>query len=185
MGRLSGGAGLAADGQPCIAPVSDYAGCVLFLKTSEEMPSATEVYRILRCMGERDLLGQFGAVLLGRAKAWSFDHPAPPASATPTRQASGPRCCARWRSTRRRQWRSSTLTSGIPTRSWSSPTAAWSGSMAPPGESPSPTERGPRHGGSRHTRRRRRSMWVMCRSGIGWSVRRGCCRFRRRRPRRG
>jgi hypothetical protein len=38
--------------------------------TPEEMPSATEVYRILRCMGERDLLGQFGAVLLGRAKAW-------------------------------------------------------------------------------------------------------------------
>jgi hypothetical protein len=29
-------------------------------------------------MGERDLLGQFGAVLLGRAKAWSFDHPVPP-----------------------------------------------------------------------------------------------------------
>jgi muramoyltetrapeptide carboxypeptidase LdcA involved in peptidoglycan recycling len=42
------------------------------------MPSATEVYRILRCMGERDLLGQFGAVLLGRAKAWSSGHPAPP-----------------------------------------------------------------------------------------------------------
>ena len=51
---------------------------MLFLETSEEMPSATEVYRILRCMGERDLLGQFGAILLGRAKAWSFDHPAPP-----------------------------------------------------------------------------------------------------------
>jgi len=62
----------------CVAPVSEYAGGVLFLETSEEMPAATEVYRILRCMGERDLLGRFGAVLLGRAKAWSFDHPAAP-----------------------------------------------------------------------------------------------------------
>ena len=51
---------------------------MLFLETSEEMPSATEVYRILRCMGERDLLGQFGAVLLGRPKAWSPGQPAPP-----------------------------------------------------------------------------------------------------------
>jgi muramoyltetrapeptide carboxypeptidase LdcA involved in peptidoglycan recycling len=63
----------------CIAPVSQYAGGVLFLETSEEMPPATEVYRILRCMGERDLLRQFGAVLIGRAKAWSFEHPAMPA----------------------------------------------------------------------------------------------------------
>ncbi len=63
----------------CVAPVSEYAGGVLFLETSEELPSATEVYRILRCMGERDLLRQFGAVLLGRAKAWSFDYPALPA----------------------------------------------------------------------------------------------------------
>ena len=62
----------------CIAPVPEYAGGVLFLETSEEMPSATEVYRILRGMGERDLLGQFGAVLLGRAKAWSFEHQNPP-----------------------------------------------------------------------------------------------------------
>uniref|UniRef100_UPI0033655AD9 S66 family peptidase n=1 Tax=Intrasporangium sp. TaxID=1925024 RepID=UPI0033655AD9 len=30
-----------------------YAGCILLLETSEEMPSATEVYRILRNMGER------------------------------------------------------------------------------------------------------------------------------------
>ena len=62
----------------CVAPVREYAGGVLFLETSEELPSATEVYRILRCMGERDLLGRFGAVLLARAKAWSFERPAPP-----------------------------------------------------------------------------------------------------------
>ncbi|GGM91618.1 LD-carboxypeptidase [Lentzea pudingi] len=47
-------------------------GQVLFFETSEEMPSATEVYRILRNMGERGLLRRFPAVLVGRAKAWSF-----------------------------------------------------------------------------------------------------------------
>jgi muramoyltetrapeptide carboxypeptidase LdcA involved in peptidoglycan recycling len=63
----------------CVAPAPEYAGGVLFLETSKELPSATEVYRMLRCMGERDLLGQFASVLLGRAKAWSSGHPAPPA----------------------------------------------------------------------------------------------------------
>ena len=62
----------------CIAPVPEYAGRVLIAETSEDLPSATEVYRMLRSMGERGLLGQFGAVLVGRAKAWSFDHPAAP-----------------------------------------------------------------------------------------------------------
>ncbi|GHH41306.1 S66 family peptidase [Lentzea cavernae] len=47
-------------------------GRVLFFETSEEMPSATEVYRILRNMGERGLLHRFPAVLVGRAKAWFF-----------------------------------------------------------------------------------------------------------------
>jgi muramoyltetrapeptide carboxypeptidase LdcA involved in peptidoglycan recycling len=54
-----------------------YSGCVLLLETSEEMPSATEVYRILRNMGERGLLQQFPAVLVGRAKAWERDCPRP------------------------------------------------------------------------------------------------------------
>lgn len=58
-----------------IGPNEAYTGAVLLLETSEEMPSATEVYRILRNMGERGLLGQFRAVLVGRAKAWHFDKP--------------------------------------------------------------------------------------------------------------
>jgi len=62
----------------CIAPPQEYAGGVLFLETSEEMPPATEVYEILRCMGERRLLEQFPAVLVARAKAWSFEHPFTP-----------------------------------------------------------------------------------------------------------
>jgi len=56
-------------------PVSAYAGSVLVIETSEEMPPALEVYRILRNLGERGLLAQFPAVLVGRAKAWNFDRP--------------------------------------------------------------------------------------------------------------
>jgi len=58
-----------------VQPVDAYAGNVLFLETSEEMPRAEEVYRILRNMGERGLLRQFPALLMGRAKSWSFDNP--------------------------------------------------------------------------------------------------------------
>lgn len=54
---------------------SAYDGCVLFLETSEELPSADEVFRILRNMGERGLLQRFGALLMGRAMAWSFEQP--------------------------------------------------------------------------------------------------------------
>src|SRR5579872_6285567 len=43
---------------------------VLFLETSEEIPDATYVYRVLMGMGERGLLKQFKALLVGRAKAW-------------------------------------------------------------------------------------------------------------------
>jgi muramoyltetrapeptide carboxypeptidase LdcA involved in peptidoglycan recycling len=49
---------------------SDVDGYVLMLETSEELPSAEEVFRTLRGMGERGLLGRFSAVLVGRAKAW-------------------------------------------------------------------------------------------------------------------
>lgn len=56
-----------------IRPADTYAGDVLFLETSEEMPRADEVHRILRSMGERGLLRQFPALLMGRAKSWSFE----------------------------------------------------------------------------------------------------------------
>lgn len=52
-----------------IRPVEDYAGCILLIETSEEMPSATEVFRMLRNMGERGLLEQFPAAIIGRARA--------------------------------------------------------------------------------------------------------------------
>ena len=42
-----------------VAPAEAYAGHVFFLETSEELPPAIEVYRILRSMGERGLLARF------------------------------------------------------------------------------------------------------------------------------
>ncbi|MEV5312299.1 S66 peptidase family protein [Streptomyces sp. NPDC052610] len=57
---------------------AEYQGDVLFLETSEELPSAAEVYRTLRNMGERGLLRQFSALLMARAKTWSFERPNSP-----------------------------------------------------------------------------------------------------------
>ncbi|GHH85300.1 S66 family peptidase [Streptomyces capitiformicae] len=53
--------------------VSVFDGGVLFLETSEELPRAEEVFRTLRNMGERGLLQRFSALLMGRAKTWSFE----------------------------------------------------------------------------------------------------------------
>lgn len=64
-----------------------YAGGVLLLETSEELPAATEVYRILRCFGERGLLRAFDAALIGRAKAWTFNRKLTPAEAAEYRSA--------------------------------------------------------------------------------------------------
>jgi muramoyltetrapeptide carboxypeptidase LdcA involved in peptidoglycan recycling len=54
-----------------IRPVEDYAGCVLLLETSEEMPPDEEVFHMLRNAGERGLLSQFPAIVVGTAKAWA------------------------------------------------------------------------------------------------------------------
>lgn len=51
-----------------------YRDAILFLETSEEMPDATYVYRVLLGMGERGLLQEFAGVLWARPKAWSFEH---------------------------------------------------------------------------------------------------------------
>jgi muramoyltetrapeptide carboxypeptidase LdcA involved in peptidoglycan recycling len=47
-----------------------YAGCVLLLETSEEMPGSEYVYRVLMGMGERGMLRQFAAVAVATPKAW-------------------------------------------------------------------------------------------------------------------
>ncbi|MEU6260626.1 S66 peptidase family protein [Streptomyces sp. NPDC047043] len=61
--------------------LSEYDGGVLFLETSEELPSAAEVFRTLRNMGERGLLQRFSALLMARAKTWSFESPNSPEAA--------------------------------------------------------------------------------------------------------
>ncbi|MFF6981484.1 S66 peptidase family protein [Streptomyces sp. NPDC008343] len=61
--------------------LSEYDGGVLLLETSEEMPSANDVFWTLRNMGERGLLQRFSALLMGRAKTWSFEHPNGPEEA--------------------------------------------------------------------------------------------------------
>jgi muramoyltetrapeptide carboxypeptidase LdcA involved in peptidoglycan recycling len=62
--------------------LSEYDGSVLLLETSEDMPSATEVFCTLRNMGERGLLQRFSALLMGRPKTWSFEQPNSPEDAT-------------------------------------------------------------------------------------------------------
>lgn len=59
-------------GTHLLAPEA-YAGCVLLLETSEEMPSSEYVYRMLMGMGERGLLEQFAAVAVATPKAWDRD----------------------------------------------------------------------------------------------------------------
>lgn len=62
-----------------LAPFEVYDGAVLLVETSEELPPATQVYRILRNAGEAGLLGRFSGVLVGRVKAWDIDrHTTPP-----------------------------------------------------------------------------------------------------------
>ncbi|PWI19092.1 LD-carboxypeptidase [Streptomyces sp. Act143] len=61
--------------------VTEFDGGVLFLETSEELPSGTEVFRVLRNMGERGLLRRFSALLMGRPKTWSFERPNSPEEA--------------------------------------------------------------------------------------------------------
>jgi muramoyltetrapeptide carboxypeptidase LdcA involved in peptidoglycan recycling len=60
-----------------VRPVADYAGCVLLLETSEEMPPAQEVFWMLRNFGERGLLEQFSAIVMGTAKGSVFSNPRP------------------------------------------------------------------------------------------------------------
>ncbi|MFI7411572.1 S66 peptidase family protein [Streptomyces sp. NPDC049627] len=58
--------------------LSAHDGGVLLLETSEDMPSADEVFRTLRNMGERGLVQRFAALLMGRARTWSFERPNSP-----------------------------------------------------------------------------------------------------------
>jgi muramoyltetrapeptide carboxypeptidase LdcA involved in peptidoglycan recycling len=56
-----------------ILPNEAYAGCVLVLETSEELPPPEEVYRMLRNLGERGLLEVFPALVWGRPMASNLE----------------------------------------------------------------------------------------------------------------
>ncbi|NES14315.1 MULTISPECIES: S66 peptidase family protein [Micromonospora] len=58
-----------------VPSADDLAGSVLVFETSNELPTAQEVFRIVRNMGERGLLAAFPAIVVGRPKAWDFDKP--------------------------------------------------------------------------------------------------------------
>ncbi|MDF8265387.1 S66 peptidase family protein [Luteipulveratus flavus] len=65
-----------------LRPDHEYDGHVLFLETSEEMPSASYVYEVLMCLGERGLLQRFSALLMGRPKGWELEHQTTPQERT-------------------------------------------------------------------------------------------------------
>jgi muramoyltetrapeptide carboxypeptidase LdcA involved in peptidoglycan recycling len=54
-------------------PPEEYAGCVLFLENDEERPPPDAVYRMLRNLGERGILGQAAAVIWARPPVGGFD----------------------------------------------------------------------------------------------------------------
>ncbi len=57
-----------------VLPNEAYAGCVLVLESSEERPTPLEVYRMLRNLGERGLLGVMPALLWGRPPVGDHEH---------------------------------------------------------------------------------------------------------------
>lgn len=56
-----------------IPTLEQFENIVLMLETSEELPSADYVFRVMRAFGERGMLERVQGVLVGRAKAWEFD----------------------------------------------------------------------------------------------------------------
>lgn len=60
--------------------VTDVAGFILLLETSEEIPSADEVKRWVRALGERGVLEAAAGVLVARPPVSALDKPVPSAS---------------------------------------------------------------------------------------------------------
>ena len=56
-----------------IPALEDFEKIVLIAETSEEMPAADYVFRVLRALGERGILSRVQGVLVGRPQAWAFD----------------------------------------------------------------------------------------------------------------
>lgn len=58
-----------------IPSLEQFKDIVLMLETSEEIPTADYVKRVIRAFGEKGILEQVKGVLIGRPKAWEFDNP--------------------------------------------------------------------------------------------------------------
>jgi muramoyltetrapeptide carboxypeptidase LdcA involved in peptidoglycan recycling len=58
-----------------IPSLEQFENIVLMLETSEEIPTADYVKRVMRALGERGILERVKGVLMGRPKAWEFDRP--------------------------------------------------------------------------------------------------------------
>lgn len=56
-----------------IPTLEEFKNIVLYMETSEELPAASYVRRIVRALGERGILKNIQGVLVGRPKAWEFD----------------------------------------------------------------------------------------------------------------
>jgi muramoyltetrapeptide carboxypeptidase LdcA involved in peptidoglycan recycling len=55
-----------------IPSLEEFSKIVLVLESSEELPEASYVHRVIRALGERGCLERVQGVLVGRAKAWDF-----------------------------------------------------------------------------------------------------------------
>lgn len=58
-----------------IPSLEQFENIILMLETSEEIPTADYVRRVIRAFGERGILERVQGVLMGRPKAWEFDQP--------------------------------------------------------------------------------------------------------------
>jgi len=56
-----------------IPNLKDFENIILFLETSEEIPTSAYVFRVMRALGERGILKKVKGLIVGRPKAWEFD----------------------------------------------------------------------------------------------------------------
>jgi len=56
-----------------IPNLTEFEKIILFVETSEEMPTSAYVFRVLRALGGRGILERVRGLLVGRPKAWEFD----------------------------------------------------------------------------------------------------------------
>jgi muramoyltetrapeptide carboxypeptidase LdcA involved in peptidoglycan recycling len=61
-----------------IPSLAEFENVILFVETSEEIPSPEYVFRVFRALGERGILERLSGLLVGRPKAWEFSRQTSP-----------------------------------------------------------------------------------------------------------